>query len=166
MKVLSVGLKRIFVGLGSNLGDLSSNLDKAISEISKLADTRIVKQSDFYKTPPEGNTDQPSFLNAVVEITTCFPPRQLLKQFLMIEEKLGRVRTTKWASRVIDLDLLFYGNEITRDEDLIIPHSLMHKRWFVLRPLAEIAPEAVHPVLKKSIKELLGALPQQKYEDN
>ncbi len=159
MKDLSIGSKRIFVGLGSNLGDLSSNLDKAISEISKLADTRIVKQSDFYKTLPEGNTDQPSFLNAVVEITTCFLPRQLLKQFLTIEEKLGRVRTTKWAPRVIDLDLLFYGNEITHDEDLTIPHALMHKRWFVLKPLAEIASEVVHPVLKKSIKELLEALP-------
>lgn len=161
-------MARAFVGLGSNLGDLVLNLRNALKEICALPDTQIIRQSTFYKTSPEGNTSQPHFLNAVVEIFTGLTPYHLLKHLLEIEVRIGRVRVAKWGPRLIDLDLLLYNNQIIHDKNLVIPHPLMHQRGFVLKPLAEIAPEIVHPILQKSARELLTALNEaaQPYENN
>jgi 2-amino-4-hydroxy-6-hydroxymethyldihydropteridine diphosphokinase len=144
----------IFLLLGSNLGDRETNLEVARSKIQSIA--RIRKLSGVYKTAPWGKPDQPAFYNQVIAIETAMVPDELLNALLSIEMALGRERHEKWGSRVIDIDILFYKNDIISNERLKIPHPQIANRRFTLVPLQEIAPELVHPVLGKSITELLG----------
>ncbi len=150
-------MAQAFIGLGSNLGDREANLRAAIEALPESDGIEVVAVSGFHETAPVGGPPQPDYLNAAVELRATLSPSDLLDRLLAIESRLGRVRLEHWGPRVIDLDLLLYGNRIIDLPHLKVPHPFMHQRRFVLAPLAEIAPDAVHPVLDKSIKELLGS---------
>ena len=142
-----------YVALGSNLGDKEANLRKAL-ELLEERGVEVVKTSSFICTEPYGVTDQPTFLNGVCEVRTSLVPLALLHTLLEIEQEMGRVRLRHWGERNIDLDLLLYEDVVMDTEELKLPHPDMQNRDFVLLPLAEIAPELVHPILQKSIEEL------------
>lgn len=145
------------IGIGSNLGNREENCRDALRLISEKAGT-LIKQSSMYETQPWGVKDQPEFINMAVEINTWAEPGILLSVLKEIEKQLGRTKTSRWGPRTLDLDILFYNDLVIDTPDLRIPHPLMHVREFVLKPLSEIAPEKAHPVLKKTVKELLSAL--------
>lgn len=140
--------------MGSNLGDRSSNLTMCSSLIETQIGS-ITKRSFVYETAAWGKTDQANFLNQALQIESSLKPQELLKSCLAIEKKIGRIRNEKWGARTIDIDVIYYGSEIINDEDLLIPHPRMTERRFVLVPLVEIAPEFVHPVLRKTNAQLL-----------
>jgi 2-amino-4-hydroxy-6-hydroxymethyldihydropteridine diphosphokinase len=139
--------------LGSNLGDRRQRMLDALSRISHLG--TIIRASSIYRSAAWGNTDQPDFLNATVELETTQTPRQLLNTILEIEESMGRIRKEKWGSRLIDIDILFYGNLVIHEPDLVIPHPEIQNRRFTLAPLAEIAPALRHPLIGDTIAGLL-----------
>lgn len=140
--------------LGSNLGNRMKYIASAISEIeAKLGS--IGRRSSLYQTASWGKHDQPDFLNQVIELNTSLEPKDLLSGILGIESDLGRKRIEKWGSRTIDIDILIYDDQIVNEPELIIPHPYLAFRRFCLMPLCEIAPEFLHPVLKKNIQELL-----------
>lgn len=147
---------RIFIGLGSNLGNSTEIISKAIEILAESV--VIVRQSNLIITPPWGNINQPDFINGVIEIKSIFSPNELLEHLLNIEIKLGRVRDQKWGPRLIDLDLLSFGNLILNEKNLILPHPFCTKRYFVLAPWTEIAPEYILPLLNRSISTLLEEL--------
>ncbi|MBN3040230.1 MAG: 2-amino-4-hydroxy-6-hydroxymethyldihydropteridine diphosphokinase [Candidatus Omnitrophica bacterium] len=130
-----------FIGIGSNIGERKENIDKAISCLAQNPKIEINRVSSFIETKPEGGPPQPDYLNAVIKIYTSLSARELLNFLLATETKLGRVRSQKNGPRVIDLDILLYAGAQICEPDLIIPHPLMFKRDFVIRPLLEIAPE-------------------------
>lgn len=144
----------IYISLGSNLGDRKKNLARATAMIGE-AIGRIVSRSHLYETEPWGHHDQPDFYNQVVEVTSDLEPGDIMKQLLLIEETLGRVRTFKNASRLIDLDILFYRDRQVQKNGVIIPHPHVADRRFVLQPLCEIAPDFMDPVRQKSVCQLL-----------
>ncbi len=148
-----------FVALGANLGNRRENIESALALLRDTAGVAVVAVSTLLENPavgmPEGS---PAFLNAVAKIETTLAAHALLKRLHEIEQELGRVREEKWVSRNIDLDLLLYGNKVLSSDNLVIPHPLMHERRFVLEPLAELAPEAVHPTLQMTIRGLLDDL--------
>ena len=146
----------VYLGLGSNLGNRRDNLDKALEFLSQRL--RVEQVSSVYDTEPVGNINQPRFLNQVCQLFTGLAPLELLSLAKGIELKLGRAPSTSNASRPIDIDILFYGDQVIETPELVIPHSRLAERAFVLIPLAEIAPDLVHPVNGKTIKELLEAV--------
>jgi 2-amino-4-hydroxy-6-hydroxymethyldihydropteridine diphosphokinase len=150
---------RAFVGLGGNQGDVETTLVEALWAVDALPQTTIQRQSAFYRTPAWGKTDQPAFLNAVVELRTRMPAKVLLESLLAIEERFGRVRSEaeRWGPRVLDLDLLAYGDEVNDEPGLTLPHPHLHERAFVLVPLAEIAPSLVIPG-RGEVSALLAAV--------
>jgi 2-amino-4-hydroxy-6-hydroxymethyldihydropteridine diphosphokinase len=143
--------------LGGNLGDRHSNIAKALSLIEVNAGS-VIKKSRVYETEPWGFSDQPEYLNQVVEIKTNFSAEKLLNILLQTENQMGRKRNEKWSPRIIDLDILYFNDEIISTEVITVPHQHMHERRFVLEPLTEILPEMIHPVLKKRNRELLQTL--------
>jgi 2-amino-4-hydroxy-6-hydroxymethyldihydropteridine diphosphokinase len=145
-----------YLSLGSNMGDRAANLRAAIRQLEKAGSLRAI--SALYETQPVDVLDQPWFLNCVAAIETSIPPRELLKFVLSIEAAMGRLRLREKGPRKIDIDVLLFGDRIVDEPGLKIPHPAMHRRRFVLEPLVEIAPEALHPVLKKTARELLAAL--------
>ncbi len=142
----------VYLGLGSNLGKKEEQIKKAIDSISK---TCLIKRvSPLYLTEPVGLQDQEWFLNCVVEIDTDLPPQNLLSFVKSIERKLGRKKTMQNGPRSIDIDILFYGDQVIQTKDLVIPHPKLHERLFVLQPMMNLNPGFVHPVLHKTIQEL------------
>lgn len=148
------GLHIVFLGLGSNVGDREEYIEQAIFLLGKTSGIRVVARSQNYDNEAEGVGDQPPFVNAVAEIETTLSPHKLLPAIQEIEATLGREREVEWGPRTIDLDILLYDDDIISDDKLQIPHPLLHERTFVLKPLAEVAPDAVHPTLERSIREL------------
>ncbi len=148
-----------YVAIGANEGDREANIRLAIAKLGATERIRVGKVSSLLENPamggPNGSAD---FLNAVVQVRTPLSPRALLAHLLEIERELGRVRREKWGPRLIDLDLILYGDAIVAEDGLHVPHPLMHTRSFVLQPLTEIAPEAWHPILKMTARQLLTQL--------
>ncbi len=168
-------MHRVFLSIGSNLGDRLGFLREARRQLSVLPDVRLVVTSRVYETEPwERELSEPSdqtgwFLNCVVGIDTTLPPSELLRRVQAIEEALGRTRDSRqtpeaqrFVARPLDIDILLYADRIvSADDDLHIPHLLMHERGFVLRPLADLVPELEHPILYRTIQELLEELEDQ-----
>jgi 2-amino-4-hydroxy-6-hydroxymethyldihydropteridine diphosphokinase len=149
--------KRIYLSLGSNIGDRAANLNVAIARLSLVGE--VVAVSAFYETEPVEVTSQPWFLNCVVALDTDKMPQQVLNALLKVEQDMGRRRIQNKGPRNIDIDILLFGDAVVEAKGLTIPHPALAQRRFVLEPLVEIAPEVCHPVLKKTIRELRDALP-------
>lgn len=147
-----------YIGLGANLGDPRRQVEEAIERLGEAEEVEVMRVSSFYLTPPLGPPGQPWYVNAAVQVKTRLTAEELMTVLIGIETAMGRVRGERWGPRLIDLDLLLYNGEIISGPDLTVPHPEMHRRAFVLAPLAEIAPDAWHPVLKKSAAELLADL--------
>jgi 2-amino-4-hydroxy-6-hydroxymethyldihydropteridine diphosphokinase len=147
-----------YIGIGSNLGKPVQNCREAIENLSRVKGIKLITTSSFYKTEPVGIEDQDFFINAVMEIKTDLPVHHLMQTLQNIESDMGRVRATKGGPRIIDLDLLFYGQHVISEKNLIVPHPEAHKRRFVLEPLCEIASYFIHPVFGVSIRGLKDRL--------
>lgn len=150
-----------YIGIGSNLGDKLNNCLKSIEMIGQIPDTRVTAQSGFYRTKPVGVEGQDWYVNGVISLSTRLSAQDLLKKLLDIEQIMGRERKKKWDSRTIDLDILLYGQEVVEEEDLTVPHPLMHVRRFVLEPMVQLAPDLIHPVLGKNMAGLLEDFREQ-----
>lgn len=150
---------RAFLGLGSNLGDRAANLARAAAELGGPG-LRVVGRSTIYETPPWGNVDQPPFLNQVLEVETTLDPPALLARSQGVERRLGRVRAERWGPRLIDVDILLYGNSRIRRRGLTVPHAELHRRAFALVPLLELWPDAALPG-GQAAEELLRRLPER-----
>jgi len=142
----------VYLALGSNLGDRSANLKQAIAALSPQMEVKA--KSQVYETPPWGHVDQPKFLNQAVKVKTYLDPETLLKHLKRLEVALGRQESFPNGPRLIDIDILFYDDLVLNIPSLVIPHPRLHERGFVLLPLMDIAPDLVHPVCEKSVREL------------
>ena len=152
-------MSRVFIGLGSNEGDRLENISHAAKRLATTPGIRLVQMAPVHETEPIGPS-QPDFLNTVIACNTTHEPEELLHILKKLEQQLGRVPSAqRWGPRPIDLDILLYDDRIMATPTLQIPHAQMHRRRFVLEPLAQLAPTLVHPVLRRSISDLLAALP-------
>lgn len=149
---------KVYLSLGSNMGDKRENLLEAIKRVGELENTEVVKSSTILETEPFGYIEQDNFLNACLEVKTLLTPQEFLSSILKIELDMGRVREIKWGPRVIDIDILFYDDEIIQEDNLAVPHPWICEREFVLEPLSEIAPNYVHPLERKTIMMLARKL--------
>ncbi len=149
----------VYIGIGSNLDSPAENCLKAVQRLNEHPDITLVTRSTLYRSEPFGKTDQDWFINCVVQIRTSLSPEELLQTCLSIEQAMGRTRNEKWGPRIIDLDILFYDDLILRREGLEIPHPGIPDRSFVLVPMNEIAPDFIHPGLKKNVETLLKEIP-------
>ncbi len=150
--------KPVFIGLGSNMGHKRDNVEQAAAAISNIPEVDLIRCSSLYQTEPWGNTDQDVFINQVIEVETDLSAQELLRALQDIEIKMGRQRKEKWGPRIIDLDILLYGNEVMDDLDLQIPHPHMRERLFVLVPLYEIGPDLRFPDDGATIEEVLSSV--------
>ncbi len=152
-----------YIALGSNLGDREAAIRSAVEALDRSTGISVTAVSTVIETAPVGPPGQGRYLNAVVEVCTTLNARRLLKECLIIESSQGRDRESapRWGARTLDLDILLFGDEVIDEPGLSVPHPSMHERAFVLEPLAEIAPEVVHPVLRRSVgalRDILGAV--------
>ena len=146
---------KAFIGIGSNLGEKERNIRRAVDEIAVMPFTKLITVSSLYDSEPVGEVEQGNFVNAVALVETDLPARRLLWNLMLIEQRMGRVRTIRWGPRTIDLDIVLYGKNIVEEDGLVIPHPELEKRAFVLIPLLEIEPDLVHPRTKESVRKLL-----------
>lgn len=165
LKTVSVKISRewhtTYIALGSNIGDSETYLNEAVEKIGQIPTCTVEKVSSYLVTEPYGVTDQPDFLNACLKMQTLLYPEELLKELNQIEKEAGRERIIHWGPRTLDLDILLYDDIVLEEDDLCIPHVEMHKRSFVLEPLAEIAPYKRHPVYGKTVREMLEEIQAQ-----
>ncbi len=151
-------MARVFIGIGSNVGDRHEYVRLAQRGLGEMPGTRVKALSRIYETQSVGPIPQGEYLNAVAELETPLDPYDLLDGLEAIERETGRVprdERVKWGPRTLDLDVLLYGNRVISSDELIVPHPLMHERWFVLKPLADIDPAVVHPLLEMTVGQLL-----------
>lgn len=158
-----MGKTPVFIGIGSNLSDPVGQCQTALEHLKQLPDTDYIACSSFYKTSPLEapglkTNEMPQFINAVCRLNTGLSPQSLIDHLQRIEKEMGRVRREKWGSRVIDLDLLFYGESIFKTDSITVPHPELHNRSFTLLPLVEIAKDWTHPALRKTVAELWESL--------
>lgn len=165
LKTVSVKISRewhtTYIALGSNIGDSETYLNEAVEKIGQIPTCTVEKVSSYLVTEPYGVTDQPDFLNACLKMRTLLYPEELLKELNRIEKEAGRERIIHWGPRTLDLDILLYDDIVLEEDDFCIPHVEMHKRSFVLEPLAEIAPYKRHPVYGKTVREMLEEIQAQ-----
>lgn len=147
-----------YIGLGSNIGDREANLSRTVAFLGQVNGVEVTAVSSYYNTAPVGYVQQPDFLNAAAEIKTTLSADELLQVCICIEKELGRERIIRWGPRTIDLDILLYGDRIINEEYLTVPHPRMHERDFVLEPLNEIAPQALHTVYRQTVREMYQVL--------
>ena len=155
---ISRGWHNAYVALGSNIGDKKSYLDEAVEKLKNHPLCQVIKVADYIQTEPYGGVEQDVFLNSALELRTLLYPEELLRLLNQIEAEAGRERTIHWGPRTLDLDILLYDHEIIDTEKLTIPHIDMQNRQFVLEPLSQLAPAYMHPVLHKTISQLLAEL--------
>ena len=151
---------QVYLGLGANVGNREETLKKAIEMLDAENEIQLLKTSSFIETKPESKVKQPDFLNGAIEIRTILTPRELLNVTQAIENKLGRVSKGNYDPRTIDIDILFYGDDILAEDDLVVPHPMVQDRGFVLKPLSEIAPEFQHPIFQESVEQMLANVNQ------
>ncbi len=155
---IEMGWHRVFVALGSNMGDRLQYLERAVSDLQEDPCLKNIRVSDYIETAPYGGVEQEDFLNGVLEAETLYSPRELLERLQKEEQLAERKREIRWGPRTLDLDILFYDDLVLAEEGLILPHPDMRNRKFVLEPLAELAPFFVHPVYRTTVSELLREL--------
>ena len=156
-----------YIALGANVGDRERNIWDAIDRLERDGDVEVARVSSLVENPAVGGpADSPPFLNAAARVVTTLSPHELLGKMLDVEREMGRVRRERWEPRTIDLDLLFFENRVIDTPDLKLPHPRMEERRFVLQPLAEVGPEVLHPVLQKTVRELLTELDARMSIDN
>lgn len=151
---------KVYISFGSNIGDREQQINEALNKLQQVCDTELVTVSSLYETAPVGGVIQDDFLNGAAIVETSLTPIDFLNEIQRIELELGRERKVHWGPRTIDLDVLLMDDYIIEHERLNVPHPYMHERSFVLIPLAEIAPDAIHPILNKSINELVTVDPE------
>jgi len=164
----NASMTHVFIGIGSNQGDRQALLQLARKHLGRLPETRLVAWSPIYETEPVGPVPQGRFLNAAAELDSQLDPCSLLEHLKRIEELAGRSpaeQRIKWGPRALDLDILLYGNAVVSLDDLVVPHPLMHDRWFVLKPLADLNPDIVHPLLEMTVGELLKCLEKARLDE-
>lgn len=149
------GWHQVFVAIGSNLGNREDYLKQGIEDLRKLEDCLVEQVSEIIVTKPYGVTDQPDFLNGMIKLKTLLSPLELLEQLHLIEQQAGRERLVRWGPRTLDLDIIFYDHWVIDSPKLTVPHGDMQNREFVLKPLAELAPYFRHPLLHKTVEQLL-----------
>jgi len=149
-----------YIGIGSNVGEKHKNCLKAIEMIGQIPGCKLIENSDLYLTKPVGVEDQDWYVNGVITLRTDLSPQDLLNDLMSIEEKMGRVRRERLESRIIDLDILFFVQEIINEKHLTVPHPRLHSRRFVLVPMTQIASDLTHPSLGLTMAELLGKCPE------
>ena len=149
-------MKTAYIGIGSNLGDAQGNCLKAVEKIERIPGCNLVGFSPWYTTEPVGVQNQDWYVNGVAVLSVDIPAQVLMKRLLDIEADMGRVRNKRWESRIIDLDILIFGEDIINEDNLIVPHPLMHGRRFVLAPMTDLAPDLKHPSLGWTMNELLS----------
>lgn len=155
------GWHRVYIALGSNMGDRLTHLEQAVDNLKEDSHFRQIRVSDYIETAPYGGVEQDDFLNGVLEAETLYSPERLLARLQKEEQLAGRTREVRWGPRTLDLDILLYDDLILAEKELTIPHPDMKNRQFVLEPLAELAPYVVHPVYRKTVAELLKELPEE-----
>ncbi len=148
-------MKTAYIGIGSNIGDKVSNCLEAVEEIKEIHGCRLISQSELFLTKPVGVEDQDWYVNGVVSVAVELLPVDLLEKLLAIEAGMGRIRQRRWEARIIDLDLLLFGQDVIAESHLTVPHPHLHLRRFVLEPLFRLAPDLVHPTLGKTVSDLL-----------
>ncbi|HOV33713.1 MAG TPA: 2-amino-4-hydroxy-6-hydroxymethyldihydropteridine diphosphokinase [Candidatus Hydrogenedens sp.] len=148
---------KAYLSIGSNLGNKLDNINEALKKLNKILHTEIIKTSYVYETEPIGNFNQPTFYNIAVEIETGLSPLELLSEIKKIELQLGRTTQERWGPRVIDIDIILYGNVCWSDEQLVLPHAEFRNRRFVLQPLSDLNSQITDPITGKTIKELLSS---------